>query len=111
MCGSLAAISAANAGEFNSNWWCRYVMDHLKDENSGNPIGIGSNLTFSGSGELDNGWNVALSVAHDDKMHAYSNTNVVVGVPGLGDIRIDQGTSGTGIDRMDDMTPNVWEEA
>jgi len=29
----------------------------------------------------------------------------------VGDIRIDQGTSGTGIDRIDDATPNVWEEA
>jgi outer membrane protein OmpU len=42
---------------------------------------------------------------------AYSNTNVIVTVPALGDVRIDQGTSGTGIDRMDDVTPNVWEEA
>jgi len=33
------------------------------------------------------------------------------GIPALGDIRIDQGTTGTGIDRMDDNTPNVWEEA
>ena len=59
---------------------------------------------------MDNGWSVALSVA-DANLAAYSNTNVTVGIPGLGDIRIDQGVSGTGIDRMDDNTPNVWEEA
>ena len=41
----------------------------------------------------------------------YSNTNVVVTVPAYGDIRIDEGTSGTGIVRMDDVTPNVREEA
>ena len=41
----------------------------------------------------------------------YSNTNVTVGVPGLGDFRISQGVSGAGICRMDDLTPNVWEEA
>jgi len=29
----------------------------------------------------------------------------------LGDIRIDQGVSGTGISRIDDVTPTVWEEA
>ena len=39
----------------------------LDDETTGNPIGMGSNLTFSGSGELDNGWNVALSVAMDNQ--------------------------------------------
>ena len=73
-------------------------------------FGIGSNLTFAGSGELDNGWSVALSVAHANS-DVYSNTNVTVGVPGLGDFRISQGVSGAGICRMDDLTPNVWEEA
>ena len=48
---------------------------------TGNPIGIGSNLTFSGSGELDNGWTVDLSVANTNA-NAYSNTNVTIGVPG-----------------------------
>jgi outer membrane protein OmpU len=110
LCGSLAAISAANAGDLSVTGGVDMSWISLDDEATGNPIGMGSNLTFSGSGELDNGWNVALSVAHTNA-NAYSNTNVVVGIPGLGDIRIDQGTSGTGIDRLDDKTPNVWEEA
>jgi outer membrane protein OmpU len=82
----------------------------LEDDTTGNPIGMGSNLTFSGSGEMDNGWTVALSVAMTNA-DAYSNTNVTVTVPSLGAIRIDQGTSATGLDRIDDVTPNVWEEA
>ena len=110
LCGSLAAISAANAGDLSVTGGVDMSWTSLPKADSGNPIGIGSNLTFSGSGELDNGWSVALSVAHTNA-NAYSNTNVVVGIPGLGDIRIDQGTTGTGIDRMDDNTPNVWEEA
>jgi outer membrane protein OmpU len=77
---------------------------------TGNPIGIGSNYGFSGSGELDNGWTVDLSIAHTNA-GAYSNANVTIGVPSIGDIRIDQGTSGTGIQRYDDITPTVWEEA
>jgi outer membrane protein OmpU len=110
LCGSLAAISAANAGELTVTGGVDMSWTSLPKANSGNPSGIGSNLTFSGSGELDNGWSVALTVANTNA-NAYSNTNVVVGIPGLGDIRIDQGTTGTGIDRMDDNTPNVWEEA
>jgi len=82
----------------------------LEDTATGNPIGIGSNLTFSGSGELDNGWGVALSVAMTN-LDAYSNTNVVVTVPAFGDFRISQGVSGSGIDRIDDVTPTVWEES
>jgi len=110
LCGSLAAISAANAGDLSVTGGVDMSWISLDDETVGNPIGIGSNMTFSGSGELDNGWSVALTIAHKNAA-AYSNTNVVVTVPSLGDIRIDQGVSGTGIDRMDDMTPNVWEEA
>jgi outer membrane protein OmpU len=110
LCGSLAAISTANAGDLSVTGGVDMSWVSLEDQAVGNPIGIGSNLTFSGSGELDNGWNVALSVAMTN-LDAYSNTNVVVTVPSLGDIRIDQGTSGTGIDRIDDVTPNVWEEA
>jgi len=110
LCGSLAAVSAANAGELTVTGGADMSWISLDDQTTGNPIGMGSNLTFSGSGELDNGWNVALSVAMTNS-DAYSNTNVTVTVPSLGDIRIDQGTSATGISRIDDVTPNVWEEA
>jgi len=110
ICGSLAAVSAANAGDLTVTGGVDMSWLNLDNQTTGNPIGIGSNLTFSGSGELDNGWSVALSVAMTN-LDAYSNTNVTVTVPAFGDIRIDQGTSGTGIDRMDDVTPNVWEEA
>jgi len=110
LCGSLAAVSAANAGELTVTGGVDMSWLSLDDQTTGNPIGMGSNLTFSGSGELDNGWNVALSVAMTNS-DAYSNTNVTVTVPSLGDIRIDQGTSATGISRIDDVTPNVWEEA
>jgi len=110
LCGSLAAISAANAGELTVTGGVDMSWISLDDETTGNPLGIGSNLTFAGSGELDNGWTVALSVAHKNA-NIYSNTNVTVGVPGLGDFRISQGVSGSGIGRMDDLTPNVWEEA
>jgi len=110
LCGSLAAISTANAGDMTVTGGVDMSWISLDDQTTGNPIGIGSNLTFAGSGELDNGWTFDLSVAMTNQ-DAYSNTNVTVGVPGVGDFRISQGVSGSGIDRIDDVTPNVWEEA
>jgi len=110
LCGSLAAISAANAGDLSVTGGVDMSWLSIDDATTGNPIGMGSNLTFSGSGELDNGWGVKLSVALTNQA-AYSNTNVTVTVPAFGDIRIDQGVSATGISRIDDVTPNVWEEA
>lgn len=110
LCGSLAAVSAANAGDMTVTGGVDMSWISLPKQNVGNPIGIGSNLTFSGSGDLENGWTVAYTVANTNAQ-AFSNANVVITIPGTGDLRIDGGVSGTGIDRMDDMTPNVWEEA
>jgi hypothetical protein len=110
LCGSLAAISAANAGDLTVTGGVDLSWVSLSKQVTGNPIGIGSNIGFAGSGELDNGWTVNLSIAHSNKA-IYSNTTVTIGVPGTGDFKLSQGVSGTGIDRMDDMTPSVWEEA
>ena len=110
LCGSLAAISAANAGDLTVTGGADLTWISKDKAVTGNPLGIGSNFGFSGSGELDNGWTVDLSIAHTN-VGAYSNASVTIGVPGVGDIKFNQGGSGTGIQRMDDMTPTVWEEA
>jgi len=110
LCGSLAALSAAHAGDLSASGSVAvtYFSDH--DAVTGNPIGMASAVSFAGSGELDNGWSVDLSIAYADGGN-YSNTTVTIGFPGVGDLRIDQGVSGTGIQRYDDITPTVWEEA
>ena len=64
LCGSLAAILAANAGELTVTGGADVTWTSLSGQVTGNPLGIGSNFGFSGSGELDNGWTVDLSIAH-----------------------------------------------
>jgi len=110
LCGSLAAISAANAGDLTATGGA--ALTYLSEEGAttGNPIGMASAVSFKGSGELDNGWGVALTIAGNDA-GAYSASNIKITLPGMGDVIINQGDSGTGIARMDDMTPSVWEEA
>jgi hypothetical protein len=110
LCGSLAAFSSAYAGDLTVSGGANMTWMSNSKVTTGNPIGIDSAFSFAGSGELDNGWSVDLSIAHTDA-GAYSNTSVTVGVPGLGDILVNQGGSGTGIQRLDDITPTVWEEA
>jgi outer membrane protein OmpU len=82
----------------------------LDDEVTGNPIGMGTNVSFTGTGELDNGWSVKYAVDATNAL-AFSSANVTVTVPGFGDVLISQGSSGTGIDRMDDSITTAWEEA
>ena len=83
LCGSLAAISAANAGDMTVTGGVDMSWQMLSGGNAGNPIGLGSNLTFKGDGELDNGWTFGLTVAMLNG-DAYSNTVVNIDMGGLG---------------------------
>jgi hypothetical protein len=110
LCGSLAAISSANAGEMTVTGGVDMSWASYDDASTGNPIGIGSNLTFKGSGELDNGWTFGVTVAMLNQ-DAYSTTVVNIGMGGLGLLNINQGDSGNGIKAIDDKMPTAWEEA
>jgi outer membrane protein OmpU len=110
LCGSLAGISGANAGDLTATGSAALTWMSQGGTVTGNPIGMASAVGFTGTGELDNGWGVKLSIALADG-GGYSNTYVNITLPGVGDLRIDQGVSGTGIQRLDDITPTVWEEA
>jgi len=68
---------------------------------------MNSGLTFTGSGELDNGTTFTLTVTHADQ-DAYSASQIALTTPTLGTFTIDQ--SGGGLDRIDDMMPTAWEE-
>jgi outer membrane protein OmpU len=76
--------------------------------NTGNPLGMGSAMTFTGSGELDNGSTVTMNIAHNDK-NVYSSSDIAIATPSMGTFTYDEG-GGTGIDRYDDMMPTAWEE-
>jgi outer membrane protein OmpU len=109
LCSSLAAISAANAGDLTVTGGVDMTWMSLDNDTTGNPIGIGSNLTFKGSGELDNGWTFDLSIANANA-NAYSSSNVNLDMGMLGQLNIDQGDSGNGIAAIDDKMPTAWEE-
>jgi outer membrane protein OmpU len=109
LCGSLAVVSAANAGSMTVSGGANVTHTTLSYGETGSPLGMASNLTFTGTGELDNGNSVTLTIAHDDA-NAYSAADVAVDIAGLGTFKFDQG-GGTGLDRIDDMMPTAWEEA
>jgi outer membrane protein OmpU len=109
LCGSLAAVSAAQAGDMTVTGGVDMSWISKSSDTTGNPIGIGSNLTFKGSGELDNGWTFDYTVAHLNG-GAYSSAAVAITMGGLGKLNVNQGDSGNGIDAMDDKTPTAWEE-
>jgi len=109
LCGSLAAISAANAGELTVTGGVDMSWVSVGDTTTGNPIGMGSNLTFKGDGELDNGWTFSLAVANTNAQ-ALSAAVVTINTNSLGSFVFNHGDSTSGIQAFDDKTPSAWEE-
>jgi len=110
LCGSLAAISAASAGELTVTGGADMTWIAGSGTATGNPIGIGSNTNLKGSGELDNGWTFDLTIANAN-LQAFSAANINLTMGGLGKLNFNQGNSGNGIAAIDDKMPTAWEES
>jgi len=109
LCGSLAAVSAANAGDLTVTGGADLTWVSESSVDTGNPLGMGSNFGLKGSGELDNGWTFDLTIAHTNG-GVYSSAVIDLGMGGLGKINFNSGDSGNGLQAIDDKMPTAWEE-
>ena len=108
LCGSLATVASAQAGEMTVTGGASMTYMSLNDETTGNPIGMATGMTFTGTGEPDNGAAVTLTIANTHK-NAYTGSSIAVATPSMGTFKYDE-KGGTGLDRIDDMMPTAWEE-
>lgn len=118
LAGSLAMF-AANAGELTvtGNSSASFVTKSHDGAaqtatDIGNPMGMDTRLTFSGSGELDNGFTTSIYVTDEinGSTGMYSG-ELALGMGDLGTISLNQGAGNVGADAIDDETPRAYEEA
>jgi len=109
LCGSLAAVASAQAGTMSVAGGATATYSSHEGAVTGNPIGMNTGLTFTGSGELDNGSTFTLTITQADQI-AYSAGSIAITTPSMGGIKINGKSGGTGVDRYDDMMPTAWEE-
>ena len=109
LCGSLAAVSAAHAGELTVKGGATATWSSNEGAVTGNPIGLSSGLTFTGSGELDNGTTFTLTFTEADQS-AWSAGSIALTMPSMGSFSIAGATGGNGIGGYDDKMPTAWEE-
>jgi len=109
LCGSLAAVASANAGTLSVTGGADMTWISNGSSVTGNPLGIGSNYTLNGAGELENGWTFSLAIANTN-LNAYSATVINLDMGGLGSLNFNSGNSGNGIAAVDDKMPTAWEE-
>ena len=124
LAGSLVAFSA-NAGEMSVAGSASINMEHTNGGfgNSGKTFSMGNQLTFSGSGELDNGLNVSLSfildqgddkgtdtTADDNAGAPFDSHSVTVSSDGLGSLTF-AGEGGSSATSALDTTAagDIWD--
>jgi len=110
LCGSLAVITAAKAGELSATGGATVTWTSKSGAETGNPLGMATNITFTGSGELDGGQDVAVNITHDDQ-DAFSSASISLTTNSLGTFKLNQGGGGAGIGGYDDNAPTAWEES
>ena len=107
--GTSLVAGSAYAGEITASGdagytWSSEEVGVRTDEG----YGFNHDITFSGSGELDNGFTVSTTMILTETT-ALSSSNVTLGMGGLGSITIGSGWAGVG-GNYDDMTPRAYEE-
>ena len=76
--------------------------------NDGNRWGMNKTLSFSGSGEMDNGWTV--SVSNGLKNGASSGVGLTIDMGDMGSLNYESSTSARGIGKIKDMVPTADED-
>jgi outer membrane protein OmpU len=110
LAGSLA-LTAAHAGEMSvsGSMVATYNKRDTK-ESTGNPFGMKTNLTFSGSSELDNGMTASMFTTSSDKFAGQYSGKISLDMGDAGTIALDQ-ASGGGAYMVDDKMPTAYEES
>ena len=116
LAGSLAAVTAAQAADYSIGGAAvvTYMDDNKEGSNAvsgGNAIGQNTNVDFSASGELENGFTVSMyAYMNDGNGGSISSTAMTLGMGDLGSIVFAE-AAGTRANGIDDKLPYAYEEA
>jgi len=108
LAGSLVATSAY-AGAMDVSGSAKIIYKSNGEERTqANAWSNAKAITFSGSGELDNGWNVSTSYTMSDA--AFSTSNVSIDMGDSGTFSLMNGTTLAGLAKYADMMPTAGEQ-
>jgi len=121
LAGSLVAVSAS-AGELGVTGGATLTYtansgaedsagtsgDGVATKNDGSRWGQAAGLTFSGSGEMDNGWTVTYSQSLTNA--ASSARGITLDMGDMGSLNYESSTGARGIGKIDDVMPTAHEE-
>ncbi len=119
LAGSLVAFSA-HAGELSATGSASLTMSD-SDTNGGAAIGrgnqftMGDSITFSGSGEMENGMTISVSYELDgdaaSTLNQLDSHSMTLDTNGMGTITFAGHGGSSAMSAIDDTTPNAYEES
>jgi len=113
LAGSLVATSAfAGAMSVSGTAKFAYTADTGANDgkHDGNRFGMNQALSFSGSGELDNGHSISLLHVMSSDGGAKSTSVLTYDMGAMGSLKYQQDSGALGIGIIDDLTPTAVEE-
>ena len=114
LAGSLAAVSA-QAGEMSvsGSHITTYTTGDagvVANTHSANSLGSNTNITFTGSGDLDNGWSVSTFVMMNDATTGLSSTAATMTMGSMGTVGVSKGGGFNVNGAYDETYPRAYEE-
>ena len=108
LAGSLVA-SSAFAGEMSVSGSAKITHASADEtEVQGNSFSNSKGLSFSGSGELDNGWTVSTTYSMTNS--AFSSSQVTIDMGDQGTVGLWNNANGAGINKYSDVIPTAGEQ-
>jgi len=107
LAGSLVATSAF-AGAMSVSGSAKVTYQGGKGDSAVNPFSNSKGISFSGSGELDNGMTVSTGYTMTDA--AFSSSYVSLDMGDSGTLHFMNGTSKAGLNKYQDMMPTAGEQ-
>jgi hypothetical protein len=106
----LFSFASVNAGEMTVTGTMQATYNSQSNSTTGNPLGMNTDLTFTGETEVLNGTAVKWTMGTDGTFagDAGADHKIVFASP-FGDFKI--GNSGDSANSIDDITPTAFEEA
>ena len=110
--GASLAATSANAVDVSVSGGSEIGWATGTSNNSANKassFGVGTGVSFSASGELDNGWTVSTTHATSGAF-ALTSSNITVDTGSMGKVRFNR-IAAASVNGNDDILPTAWEEA
>ena len=113
LAGALVSVSA-NAADLTVTGGASLNFSGEEKQTTGNGWTMSENITFTGSAEQDNGWNISITqvLSSDDLSTSVFDTRILTVDMGDSGVLTFAGTGGSSVlDAIDDVTPTAGEEA